>query len=97
VRVGLEVVGHPLLGHERAGIAVELEAGEPVVPRGSIGHQRVPAPGAPLLGDASPLQDHVRHPGAAQVLTHRHARLTTADDDGFDLFDVHACRARPFG
>src|SRR5262245_18730348 len=89
LRIGLEVVGDLLLRHEGFRIAVELQAREPVVPGGSVGHQRVPASGAPFLGNTPPLQDDVRHASVAQVLAHSHAGLAAANDDDFDLFDVH--------
>ena len=58
------------------------------MPDGSVRDQRVPALRAPALGDAVPLQDEVRHAALAQVLAHRHAGLTSADDEDLDLFLV---------
>ena len=80
--VGDEVVGDLLLGREAVGVAVEGEAREPVVPGGSVGHQRVPARRAPALRDPAPLEHDVGHAVAAQVLAHRQPGLAAADDDG---------------
>jgi len=89
LRVGLEVVGDLFLRHEGPGGGAELEPGEPVVPRGPVRHEGVPAPGAPFLCDAPPFEDDVRHAGAAEMLAHCDAGLAPADHDDFGLFDAH--------
>ena len=50
--VGAEVVSYLVLRRERVGVDVELQSGEAVVPRGTVGDQRVPAPRTPAFGDA---------------------------------------------
>jgi hypothetical protein len=57
----LEVVGHLVLAGEGVGVEVEFQAREAVVPGRAVGDQRVPAAGAPGLGDAVALQYQVRH------------------------------------
>ena len=92
--IGLEVGRHLILAGEGVGIqAFEFQAREAVVPGRAVGHQRVPATGAPGFGDAVAFQHQVLHPEAAQVLTHGHAGLTGAYykriNSGF--FNGHGC------
>ena len=78
-RVGFEVIGHPLFrGKAVRAQVVECQAGKAVVPGRAIGHQRIPAAGAPAFGDAVTFQHQMRHTQFAQVLAHGHTRLTGA-------------------
>ncbi|MNC20460.1 hypothetical protein D3C75_684080 [compost metagenome] len=89
----LEVVGHLVLAGEGVGVEVEFQPREAVVPDRAVGHQRVPAAGAPGLGDTLALQHQVRHAKLAQVFAHGHAGLAGADDEGVD-FEVVQCHVR---
>ncbi|MCY1214686.1 hypothetical protein D9M72_265110 [compost metagenome] len=84
LRIRLEISCHVVLAGEAVGVDVKCHAREAVVPGRAVGHQRVPAPGAPCLGNTVALQDEVRHPESAQVLTHRHASLAGADNECVD-------------
>ena len=88
-RVGLEVLDDLLLGGEPIPIDVELQPGEPVMPRGPVRDQRVPPLRAPPLGDAAPLEDQMRHAAGAQMLAHREAGLATPDDQHLHSFVRH--------
>ncbi|MNJ76780.1 hypothetical protein D3C77_741350 [compost metagenome] len=56
------------------------------MPGGAVGHQRVPAFGAPAFGDALAFQHDVVNAHRAQVLTHRDAGLAGADHQGIGFF-----------
>ena len=85
--IGLEVVGHALLGREGfGGDALEFQAGEAVVPGRAVGDQRVPALRTPALGDAAALQHDMRHAHQGQVFAHGDAGLASADYQGVDGF-----------
>ncbi|MNH08671.1 hypothetical protein D3C79_680950 [compost metagenome] len=92
--VGFEVVGDLVLASEGVrGQALEFQAREAVVPRRAVGHQRVPAAGAPGFGNALALQHQVRHAQAAQVFTHGHTGLPGANYKRIDFgfIGCHVC------
>lgn len=92
--VGFEVVGHLLLAGKGIGVqAFELQAGKAVVPGRAVGHQRIPAPGAPGFGDTVAFQHQVRHAQAAQVFAHGHAGLAGAHYKRIDccFMGCHVC------
>ena len=81
-RVALQEVDH--LGHRHVAVRV----GPPVFPPGQAAlpvrgeqAQRVPALGAPALGDPSPLEDDVVDRPVAEDTAHRQPGLAAADDD----------------
>jgi hypothetical protein len=84
-RVGLQVVGHLVLGGERVGRSGERDPGQRVVPGRGERPQRVPAsaPGVtdPLVG----VQDQERPPLPGQVIADRQAGLAAPDDHGLNL------------
>ena len=83
--IGDEVIRDLILRREAIGIDLgELQIRETIVPRGSIGNQRIPASRAPPLGDARALQHDMRHADVAQMFAHRHAGLTGADHERVD-------------
>ena len=59
------------------------------MPGGAVRHQGVPPPRPPPLGDAVALQNEVRHAEQAEMLAHRDAGLTAADDENLDLLARH--------
>ncbi|MNP42783.1 hypothetical protein D3C76_1365700 [compost metagenome] len=66
------------------------------MPGRTIGHQRIPAAGAPALGDTVALQHQVRHAELAQVFTHGYAGLAGADNQGiyYCFFNGHLLALR---
>ena len=64
---------------------LELQAGEAVVPDRAVGHQGIPAAGAPGFGDTVAFQHQVRHAELAQVFAHGHPGLAGADHQGIDF------------
>ncbi|MNM91050.1 hypothetical protein D3C81_1033380 [compost metagenome] len=80
LRIRLEISCHVVLAGEAVGVDVKCHAREAVVPGRAVGHQRVPAPGAPAFGNAIALQHQVRHAEFAQVLAHGDACLAGTHD-----------------
>ena len=58
---------------------------KPIVPGRAVGHQRIPAPAAPGLGNTLFLQHQVGNIQPGQMLAHGDARLPRADHQGIDL------------
>ena len=91
LRIGDEVVGHLFLGGE--GVVVEAgkgQAGEAVVPGRAVGNEAFPAGGAPAFGDTGFFENEMGKAASAEVLAHRNARLTGADDERIHFFHCHA-------
>ena len=81
-----EVVGNALLPREGIGVhALESETREAIVPRRTVGHERVPTPRTPALGNAIAFEHDVWNPSRAEMLADRDARMATADHHHFDL------------
>jgi hypothetical protein len=93
-RVGLQVVGHLVLGGERVGRSGEGEPGQRVVPGRSEQAERVPAvaPGVtdPLVG----VQDQERPSPPGQVVADRQAGLAATDDHGLEVLWLTLGHAR---
>ncbi|KAG1246787.1 hypothetical protein G6F65_020503 [Rhizopus arrhizus] len=86
--VVFEVLGHAFLGREDIGSdVVELQTGKAVVPGGAVGHQRVPAFGAPAFGDPLAFEHDMRNPHGAEVLAHCDAGLAGADHQRIGFFN----------
>ena len=88
--VGLEVVGDLVLAGEGIRVEVEFQAREAVVPDRAVGHQRIPAPGAPGLGDALALQHRCGTPSLLRcslMATPAWPAPTTSVD--FDVVQCH--------
>ena len=85
VRVGLQVVGHLVLGRERPGRTRERHPGQPAVAGRGEQPQRVPAvaPGVPdpLVG----VEDHEGPAPPGQVVADREPGLAASDDHRLDL------------
>ena len=84
----LEVVGHLVLAGKAVAVALELQARKAVMPGRPVGHQRVPAPRAPGLGDALALQHQVLYAKLAQVFAGRDAGLPGTDHERVDGLNV---------
>ena len=81
-----EVVGNALLAREGIGVhALESETREAIVPRRTVGHERVPTPRTPALGNAIAFEHDVWNPSRAEMLADRDTRMPTADHDHLDL------------
>ena len=81
-----EVVGNALLPREGIGVhALESETREAIVPRRTVGHERVPTPRTPALGNAIAFEHDVWNPSRAEMLADRNTRMPTADHDHLDL------------
>ncbi|CDX15699.1 hypothetical protein MPL3356_20008 [Mesorhizobium plurifarium] len=88
--VGDEIVGDFLLGRKAVGTRHgKLHAWETVMPRRTVGHQRVPSLRAPALGDPAALEHEMRHPAFAQMLAHGHPGLAAADNERVYLLNRH--------
>ena len=84
-RVGLQVVGHLVLGGERVGRRGEREPGQRVVPGRGEQPQRVPAPAPGVADPLVGVQDQERPSPPGQVVADRQAGLAATDDHGLDV------------
>ena len=86
LRVCDEVVYDLVSGRKAILIAGKGHAGKSIVPGWPIGNQGIPPFGAPAFNNPMAFDDEMRPSALAQVLAHRQASLTTADDERFDRF-----------
>src|ERR1700722_15196093 len=94
--IGDEIVRNLLLGDEGIGICIgKFYARKSIMPRRTVGYQRVPSFGAPAFCNAVPLEDDMRHAAFAQMLAHRQPGLATAHNDRFNFFNGHVADLFP--
>ena len=85
-----EIPGAGVLGGKGVAIGVvEFLVREPVVPRGAVGHEAVPATGAPGLRDPRLFEDDVVDTTGLQVRTHGDPGLSGAHDQSINLHYIH--------
>ena len=84
--VGLEVVGHLVLGGERLGRGGEGHPRQPAEASGGEQAKRVPALAPGVADPLVRVEDHEADTTLRQVVPDREAGLAAADDNGLDTF-----------
>ena len=85
-----EIVRNRVFARKCVWVACEFQPRKAVVPGRAIGHQIVPPPRAPFLGDARPLQHQMWDSVFGQMFTHGDSSLPCADHKDFDCLNGHA-------
>src|SRR5208283_88267 len=94
-RVSDKVIDDLVLGGKAIGVdAGERPARKSVMPSGTVGDKRIPPFRAPALNNPMALDDEMRRAAFAQVLAHRQAGLTAADDERLHFYYRHISHLR---
>jgi len=84
----VEILCHPVFCRKRIRVHVlEFQVRKSVVPGRTVGDERVPAHGTPVLRNAAALKNDVRNTQCAEMLAHRDAGLACPNDQGVGGFD----------